>query len=357
MKSRVWFFIVLALVLALGIVPAQTVRAGGGAGCYGTVTLAAAGTFGGEPYVREYLNLIATGHGAYNTISVLIQRYDNSYPNGEEAYRGFLYVNNEGSGNLGPIGLSRGHYILLWQPQSCGAGYTHMQTFWVAGSEWDGSSLTISGTGRSCNSLMFELKNTGMNMTDFVSYYLRMAENGDPKDGLVIEAGIIRLGANKTEPLWFYNLHNSQATYILQVLQRPGHPWLKQVWSEETHLLSGQICQPTPTTAPTPTSTLYPTSAPTQTPKPTPTLSRPTFTTWYCLAARGGSGYEVVVQGSKPVSKIVADSNRTRVFPAEGGKIRVRILDLGKTKLMVYSTTGEAFSLWVGPEHPFACKN
>lgn len=340
MKSRIVGFITLTLVLALGIVPAQTVRAGGGAGCYGTVTLVAAGTFGGEPYVREYLNLIATGHGAYNTISVLVQRYDNSYPNGEETYRGFLYVNNEGSGNLGPIGLSCGHYILLWQPQGCGAGYTHMQTFWVAGSEWDGSSLTIAGTSRSCNNLMFELKNNGMNMADFVSYYLRMAENGgNPKDGLIVEAGIISLGASKTEQLWFYNLHNSQATYILQVLQRPGHPWLKQVWSEETHLLSGQICQPT------------------QTPKPTPTLSRPTFTTWYCLAARSGSGYEVVVQGSKPVSKIVADSNRTRVFPAEGGKIRVRILDLGKTKLMVYSTTGEAFSLWVGPEHPFACKN
>ncbi|MFC1727299.1 DUF4215 domain-containing protein [Patescibacteria group bacterium] len=120
--------------------------------------------------------------------------------------------------------------------------------------EWDRSSLYFTGACQTnCLNVSATVCNGGDSqpMADSTDWELYWSAFGNPKDGVVISSGLVGpLGTGECQTIsasvspenWFGN-------YMFKAYQRPGHPGLGELWSDECSRCGDCFC-PTPTPAP-----------------------------------------------------------------------------------------------------------
>ena len=102
----------------------------------------------------------------------------------------------------------------------------------LASTEWDRSSLSFDGASGDCEELTFTICNTGeTTMSETVAYQVWYIESGNPRDGEMVDEGVIPvLGGGACEGIP-YTPENGAGIYGFSAMQPAGHPGTGVLWS------------------------------------------------------------------------------------------------------------------------------
>jgi YqxM protein len=111
--------------------------------------------------------------------------------------------------------------------------------------DWDRSSLKFDsefGCQSSCSEVSAKIINGGSDMAGESSWELYYSEKGNPKNGEIVASGVIPpLKSNEhyiiTVNLQELNLESTIGIYKFKAYQRPGHPGIGVLWSEDCVVL------------------------------------------------------------------------------------------------------------------------
>jgi len=113
--------------------------------------------------------------------------------------------------------------------------------------EWDKSSLYFDdeyGCHNECQQIQAKVcnGNDSEDMMGSVSWELYWIEKGNPKNGIVIESGLIDpLSSGECQILQYIDNNSVNGNYMFKSYQRPGHPGVGELWSEECSMQSCEI--------------------------------------------------------------------------------------------------------------------
>lgn len=100
--------------------------------------------------------------------------------------------------------------------------------------DWDKSSLSFTTTDMGCGVVKATVCNVGSDMLGSVNYALYYAESGNPKDGSVIDIGVLGpLLADECTDLMYSSNDLASGNYMFWAEQRMGHPGKGELWSDD----------------------------------------------------------------------------------------------------------------------------
>lgn len=113
--------------------------------------------------------------------------------------------------------------------------------------QWDKSSLYFDEE-YSCHNECQQIQakvcngNGSEDMMGSVSWELYWIEKGNPKNGDVVEIGLIDpLSSGECQILQYVDNNSVNGNYMFKSYQRPGHPGVGELWSEECNMQSCEV--------------------------------------------------------------------------------------------------------------------
>jgi len=99
-------------------------------------------------------------------------------------------------------------------------------------SDWDKSTMNFTITTGSCSEVTARVCNVGSDMNGTSTYEVYYNVSGNPKEGSIVDSGIINaLVAGECQVL-SYDPVNVEGNYMFKAYQRPGHPGEGVLWSD-----------------------------------------------------------------------------------------------------------------------------